>query len=212
VDRDDHDEKRGAGVREERRAHGNFRILEELPDESDAVECTVIGVYTQYGPFAYRTLQQLGVRYQDLDDLLHDVFIVVHRRLESFDPNRSVKAWLYGICKNKVLNHRKSARWRREVLESDLPDPSTEELQPNPEQCMSLEEQRKMLAEVLEVLDLDKRAILVMYEIDGMSYAEIAEVLDIPNGTVGSRLSEARNAFKKALTRRKAQLSKGGPK
>jgi RNA polymerase sigma-70 factor (ECF subfamily) len=65
---------------------------------------------------------------------------------------------------------------------------------------------------LLDELDLDKRAVLVMYEIDRLECKEIAEVLGVPVGTVHSRLDAARNAFQKALARRDARLARGGAK
>jgi len=154
-------------------------------------------------------LQQLGVRLHDLDDLLHEVFVVVQRRLDSYDRNLSLKAWLYGICENKVRNYRKRARWRREVLVYAVPEQGTDSEELNPEQGKSAEKRQLILRELLDELDVNKRAILVMHHIDGMRYGEIAEVLGIPDGTVGSRLSAAIKALKRAYARREARLSKG---
>ena len=217
VDRDERDQRDRAGAQSERLTLPDVTTSDGGPPGGSDGNWTVLRVYTEFGQFVYRTLQQLGIRLQDLDDLLHEVFVVVHVRLDSFDRSRSMKAWLYCICEHKVRNFRRSVRWRREVLVEDLPDASVDdENLPNPEDYVSLREdthmQRRILTNLLDELDLRQRTILVMRHIDGRSYEEIAEVLEIPKGTVGSRLNVALKALKDAFIRREALLSKGGRK
>lgn len=162
-------------------------------------------VYTAYAGKVHRHLQRLGVHPNDLEDLTHEVFIIVHRKLPTFDPAKPLAPWLHGICKKRADRYRRNAYTRRvtpvDVLEFD--DMSCKGT--SPEQRRAREEARAELNELLDELDPDKREILVMYEIDGMDCAEIAQELGIPLGTVHSRLSAARKALLKAYNRREAK-------
>jgi RNA polymerase sigma-70 factor (ECF subfamily) len=154
-------------------------------------------VFTQYGDFVWRTLQRLGVREADLEDVLQEVFIVVHRQLPTFGGRSKMSTWLYGICLRVASTHRRRAWVRREIPGVDLPDSPSSAA--DPEQNVDATMQRHKLAEVLDLMELEKRALLVMFELDELSCEEIAELLGIPIGTVHSRLYAAREAFQAAL-------------
>jgi len=194
-----------------------FRINKWLPwaarsSPPSSVEhpLDVVAVHAQYANFVFRSLQRLGVRPPDLDDLRQEVFIVVHKRLHTFETGGSIQAWLFGICKNVVAHHRQRAYVRRETTAVPVPETSSESVVPSPEESLATKQARAELEALLDELDLDKRAVLVMFEIDQMECEEIAEELGVPVGTVHSRLHAARKAFEKAIARRQARLSRGG--
>lgn len=158
---------------------------------------TVATIYATHGEFVWRSLQRLGVFDTDLKDLSQEVFLVVHRRLDSFDGSALMTTWLFGICLRVVSDYR---RRRRRRPESPL-DPSLEleDRGLSPEQTLARREAQSILARVLDAMDLDKRAAFVMFEIEGVGCGEIAEVLGVPLGTVYSRLHAARAQFQKNL-------------
>lgn len=154
-------------------------------------------VYEQQADFVWRSLQHLGVRGSDLDDLLQEVFVVVHRRLHTFDGSSKLTTWLFGICLRTASRHRRRAYFRWERLTRVLPearDPST------PEDRLAERQAQAILDRVLDRLSLDKRAVFVLFEIEGQNCQAIAELLDIPIGTVHSRLHAARKQVSRALT------------
>lgn len=146
-------------------------------------------VYEQHADFVWRTLQHLGVRQVDLEDLGQEVFVTVHRRLGSFDGRSKLTTWLFGICLNLVLRHRRRAYLRLEFLHAEPPervDPHTPELR------YAEEEARLRLDQLLGKLSPERRATFVLFEIEGVSCEEIAELTSVPVGTVYSRLHLAR--------------------
>lgn len=156
---------------------------------------------TLYGrefSYVYRTLRRLGVRAADVEDLVHDVFVVVHRRLPDFDAARPVRPWLFGIAYRVASDHRRLARHVREVG-VDFPHARCEA--PDPEARAQAAEARDLVLEALDALDLDRRAVLVMHDIDGHAVPEIAAALDVPLNTVYSRLRIARERFEAAVRR-----------
>jgi len=156
-------------------------------------------IYGERAEFVWLTLQRLGVRHADLEDLAHDVFVIAHRKLRSFDGTSRVTTWLFGICLRVAANYRRRAHVR---LERPMGGAETYERFPDlvqPEEVLGLREARTRLSAVLDRIDLTKRAVFVMFEVEGLSCAEIAAQLGIPVGTVYSRLHAARKAFADAF-------------
>lgn len=166
--------------------------------EPDGSALGVEDVYAQHADFVWRTLQHLGVRSADLEDLGQEVFVIVHRKLGSFDGRSKLTTWLFGICLNLVMRHRRRAYLRLEFLHAEPPervDPST------PEARYAEEEARLRLQQLLAKLGPERRATFVLFEIEGMSCEEIAELTSVPVGTVYSRLHLARKQVEAAAAR-----------
>lgn len=161
-------------------------------------------VYATQVDFVFATLQRLGVRESDLEDVLQKVFIDIHQRLHTFDPTKSLEGWIYGICKNECSNDRRLAHRRHEVTSDEPIETSSEGSALQPEELVTRRQARRTLESILDMLDLDKRIVFVMFEVDELSCEEIAQSLGIPLGTVYSRLNAARKAFQKAVERHQA--------
>lgn len=166
-------------------------------------------VHAEHVDFVWATLQRLGVRDSELEDLTQEVFIVVHGRLHTFDPAQSMPAWLFGICRRVSAAHRRRAYVRRERAAEEVAAGAEHE-GAGPEEAVHAREARERLDGLLDQLDADKRAVLVMFEIDEMPCEAIAEQLGVPVGTVYSRLHAARKAFERALARSRARDARGG--
>jgi RNA polymerase sigma-70 factor, ECF subfamily len=156
-------------------------------------------VYQQDFAYVWQTLRRLGVRPSDLEDLAHDVFVVVHRRLGDFDPGRAVRPWLFGIAYRVASEHRRrrpldGPAARSEADVADLVDQA-----PSPERILAADDARRRVAEALEQLPLDQRCVLVLHDIDGVPVPEIALTLELPLNTVYSRLRLGRSKFAAAL-------------
>jgi RNA polymerase sigma-70 factor (ECF subfamily) len=162
--------------------------------------------YALYADFVWRTLQRFGIREADLEDVLQEVFMVVHRQLGAFGGRSQATTWLYGIALRVASTHRRRAWVRRELPTAELPEgPSTSA---GPEQSLGDAEERRKLTEILDLMDLEKRAIFVMFELDEMPCEEIAQLLGVPVGTVHSRLHAARRDFRGALKRWQARRTR----
>jgi RNA polymerase sigma-70 factor (ECF subfamily) len=169
----------------------------------------VLAVHEAHADFVWRSLQRLGVRTADLDDALQEVFIVVHKRLHTYDGSSQLTTWLFGICFRVAAAQRRRAWIRRETPTADPPDDEGTPPSDRPDELAAAREARATLARVLDAMDLDKRAVFVMFEIDELSSEEIATILGVPVGTVYSRLSAARKQFQAKLTRVRAQEQRG---
>jgi RNA polymerase sigma-70 factor (ECF subfamily) len=159
-------------------------------------------LYKQEFGYAWRTLRRLGVRDSDLPDLAHDLFIVAFRHLADYDPARPVRPWLFGIAFRVVSDYRRSARFAREAL-GDAPD--VVDRAPPIDEQIAERQARETVMRVLDALDLDRRAVLVMHDIDGHPVPEIAAALAIPVATAYSRLRLARVDLTAAVKRLRAR-------
>jgi len=73
-------------------------------------------IYREHGRFVWLSLQRLGIQPSDLDDVAQDVFMIVHRRLDTFDRRARVSTWLFGICMRVAANYRRRRRWTRPTM------------------------------------------------------------------------------------------------
>lgn len=149
------------------------------------------------------SLGRLGVELRDRDDLVSEVFLRVHRELASYDEERPLRPWLFAFAARVASEHRRLARHRREVLGEpmDVPSPS-----PAPDHALERRQAQHLVHQALDELDLDKRAVFVLHDLDDTPVPEIARALGIAEGTAYSRLRAARAEFTAAV--RRAQLGR----
>jgi RNA polymerase sigma-70 factor (ECF subfamily) len=156
-------------------------------------------VYDRSAEFVWMTLQRLGVRSADLEDVCHDVFLIAHDKLQEFDTRGRVNAWLFGICLRVAANYRRRARYRLEHVGGGLSGEDSPPLvapaSTHPDRVALKHEAQKRAQAILDSMDLTKRAVFVMFELEGKSCQEIADELGIAVGTVYSRLHAARAFF-----------------
>ncbi|MFT3773664.1 MAG: RNA polymerase sigma factor [Minicystis sp.] len=162
-------------------------------------------MYDEHFRFVWRSLRRLGVPESDVADAVQDVFLVVHRRLGEFEGRSKVTTWLYGICYRVAHDRRRLAHVRRRADDDEghLDDRADE----NADVAAAAERRQglEMLEAILDDLPIEQRAVFTLFELDGVGGEAIAEMLEIPLGTVYSRLRIAREQFKKALARLQAR-------
>ncbi|MDB4937752.1 MAG: polymerase sigma factor RpoE [Labilithrix sp.] len=180
------------------------RLDRATPEDAAAAATAVTRIYQANADFVWRSLQRLGIRDADLDDVLQEVFVVVHQRLHTFDGSAKMTTWLFGICLRVASAYRRRGFRRNETCVAEPPEP-TDRVSASPEHDLAAAESRRRLDMLLDELELEKRAVFVMFEVDEMPCEEIAQILGVPIGTVYSRLHSARKSFQKALARMQAR-------
>lgn len=165
-----------------------------------AFETLTLKYQQQVFNLAYR----LTSRSDLVEDIAQEVFLKCFRSLGRFQGRSSFATWLYRITVNTSINFARLAR-RRGALEVEGPDVYEErfdflrERDPEPERSLELRQIRREISEQISLLSPEHRAVLVLRDVEGFSYEEIAAVLDCPVGTVRSRLSRAREALQSGL-------------
>jgi RNA polymerase sigma-70 factor (ECF subfamily) len=190
-------------------------VTTQFQDRGGAVPPSLEAVYEQSADFVWLSLQRLGVRPSDLDDLCHDVFLIVHRKLHEFDGRTKINAWLFGICMRVVANYRRRAYIRLEHsagnIDEDDVGRSPGEPRADPHEELARREAETKVQAILDRMDLSKRAVFLMFEIEGIACQDIASQLGVPVGTVYSRLHAARQFFaEEAKKQREAESGGSG--
>lgn len=154
-------------------------------------------LFETYAAFVWRTLRYQSVAERDLDDVSQEVFVIVFRKLPEFEPHGSMRAWIYGICVRVARDYRNRAHKRHEVLYDDV----TEQAGGAANADIERRAAQKQLDRMLQRLDEDKRAVLVLHELEGLPMNEVAELVQCPLKTAYSRLAAARKQMLAMLTK-----------
>lgn len=169
----------------------------EAPNAPLQAELTLQSIYVRECDYVWRTLRRFGVPARHVEDVAHDVFVVVHARLAEFDRTRPLRPWLIGIAFRESANFLRKGTQSRELLEElDAEDDGA-----SPEELVSGREARMLVARALATLEPDRRAVFVLHDLNGESVPDIAEALEVPLNTAYSRLRLARQDFTKAVHR-----------
>jgi RNA polymerase sigma-70 factor (ECF subfamily) len=160
-------------------------------------------VYRKHHAFVWRCVRRMGVPDGEVDDLVQEVFVVVHHRLGEFAGHSAITTWLFGIAFRVISHHRRSAEARaRREQQVEPGRPPTE-----PDRRLSRTQAVIVLDELLDRLDDDQRTTFVMAVVVKMTAPEIAELTGAKLNTVYSRLRLARRAMDESL---KAWLAEHG--
>jgi RNA polymerase sigma-70 factor (ECF subfamily) len=154
-------------------------------------------IYSAEFAFVVRSLRRLGVPPADLEDVTHEVFITAFRRRSAFDATRPIKPWLFGIAFRLASDFRRLVRHGRELpldRAGEAPDGSR-----SPDEAAALAQDRRLVLDALGRIDLARRAVFIMHDIEELPVPEIADALEIPSGTAYSRLRAARAEFADAV-------------
>ena len=158
-------------------------------------------VYRDYAAYAWRVLRRLGVLDADVEDVCQELFLVVHKKLPEFAQRSTLRTWLYSIAIRCASDYRRRTRVKHEPPTTafedriDAPQPAS----------LAQREARALLDHILDTLDEPKRAVFVLYELEELSMAEVAEAVSCPLQTAYSRLHAARAEFEAAVKRHHAK-------
>ncbi|HET9934680.1 MAG TPA: RNA polymerase sigma factor [Polyangiaceae bacterium] len=152
--------------------------------------------------YVWHTLRRLGVPERDLADVTHDVFERVYLRLDRYDKSRPLRPWLFGFAFRVAADYRRLSRNRCEQL-GLADEPHDPRLSPA-EELVRAERVTLALA-ALDSIEFERRAVFVLHELDDYPIPEVAEALGINVNTAYSRLRLAREEFRRAAKRLRAQ-------
>ena len=151
-------------------------------------------VYSANIAYIWRVLRTFGVAEAQLEDAAQDVFVVVHRRLGEWEGRAAITTWLFAIARRVASAHRrKTTRTRTEELSDDLAG-GTDTFA-----AMSRAQAAATVMAILERMDEDKRVVFALVELEQLSVAEVARMLELNLNTTYSRLRLARVAFEAAV-------------
>ena len=184
-------------------AHESVFVLRLQANEDAAYDELVRTYHTSIFHVAYRMLGDSG----EAADVVQDIFVKVFRNIRGFRGDSALRTWIFKVAFSEILNRLRwwKRRYRYSTVSldedrgSDTPKIHLRDTQPSPHQALESKEQEAAIQRALSRLSGDHRSILILRDIEGFSYTEIADVLGISVGTVKSRLARARADMKKAL-------------
>lgn len=157
----------------------------------------------RYGRMVYNLSLSLAGDRVEAEDLAQESLVKAVRGLKGFEGRSTLASWIYRITVNAYKNRLRAKATRRALsldADGDATAFSVAAPEAGPEGQALEHEKRRLIARALERLSPDERAVLVLRELDGLSYAEIADALEMPLGTVKSRLARARDVLAQFLS------------
>ncbi len=158
-------------------------------DSESALGERFAAIFDSEFSYVCRSLRRFQIRDSDLEDLAHDVFLAAHAAFRGFDSTRPVKPWLFGITFRIASHHKRRAGYQREEADSELDsvDPA-----PGADVQLEVRDRQRLLIDALGTLDDDRRAVVIMHDVDGIPMQAIATELGFPLFTGYSRLRTGR--------------------
>lgn len=142
-------------------------------------------------PYVWTSLKRLGVAPRDLEDVAHELFLQVLKRLPECDMSQPIRPWLFAFAVRYAADYRRLARHKTDLLGSEEPVATSS----SPEGALAAVERERLVLRALESIDMDRRAVFVLHELDEVPMSEITTALGIPLHTGYSRLRVAREEF-----------------
>jgi RNA polymerase sigma-70 factor (ECF subfamily) len=140
---------------------------------------------------------------EEAQELAQEALLKALHNMDRYDPRYKFSSWIYRICRNLCIDRTRRKRPTSEFNEAITPDPGYSDPEGsgfrNPEDGAIRSEQNVLLHRAMETLGEKYREIIVLYHFSGMSYSDIAETLQIPQGTVMNRLFRARSKLREAM-------------
>lgn len=167
-------------------------IRKAIAGDKTAVEQLILTTQPQLFSFCFHLTHNKQIS----EDLTHDTFLKALASLDKLNQREQFMAWLKKIARNLYLDYLKSAQTKNQVLVEDYESVGLQ-------QSTEISDSQIDAMKILNLLDEEDRTILVLVDIQECSYSETAQILEIPEGTVKSRLSRARDKFSDLYEKKK---------
>jgi len=177
-------------------------LLPRIMAAEDAHE-RLANMFAAHYELVWRSLRRLGTPPEAIDDAVQEVFVIASRRLSSIIVGKE-KAFLFGTAVRIAAAARRTAARRADEL-----DDAVDSTLPPTDELVDRKRVRELLDLIIAKLPDDTRPVFVLYELEGMTMAEIASCLDLRPGTVASRLRRGREVFAATVARLEARRTHG---
>jgi len=168
-------------------------------------------VYKHYFSFVWSCTRRMGVDPSDVDDVVQEIFIVIHGKVATLEQPESLRSWIYGIVRRTASTYHRAKRAKLASVAAFSSEPEMQYPHPlSPLELAEQSDQVRLLWSLLAKLDPPKREAFVLAEFDDMTVPEIASAIDVPLNTVYSRLRTAKLEIEAALAKHHAQTGQRG--
>lgn len=177
------------------------------PGKNEPKSHTLEDVYRTHAGFVWRIVRRFGIPEGSVEDVMHEVFLVVHRRLGEYDGRASMTTWLYSIARGVASNHRRGRAREERRIRLVSPEPSGVV---DPQRATEEVEAADFVRAFVATLDAEKRQIFELVDLEGLPVPQVAQECGIKLNTAYSRLRAARKAFQVAVDRRQKGETRAG--
>jgi RNA polymerase sigma-70 factor (ECF subfamily) len=184
---------------------GDEKVVERCLRGDDAAWETVVN---QYAKRIYNLTYRYTSRRDEAEDLTQEIFIRVYQNLKSFrSESGSFQSWIMKVGRNLIIDHyRRTRRYQQAAGSEEMETMNLrDDKVPNPQRVAEQSEAASFVGAGLQALPPELKEAIILRDLEGMAYLEIAELVGIPEGTVKSRINRARLELAKLLTKRRAQ-------
>jgi RNA polymerase sigma-70 factor, ECF subfamily len=172
------------------------KLPDKLRARSDEFEALALPLF----PALYNLARWLTRNDADAEDLVQETFSKALRGFDSFERGTNFKAWIFRILRNCFLTSKTGLAYTKTVFLEDVPEAAEGSIETTtPESIMMRSDETMAIQNALQQLPAPFIEILVLSDVEELKYKEIASILSLPIGTVMSRLSRARQAFRRSL-------------
>lgn len=182
---------------------GDQQLVERCLEGDDTAWETVI---RSYGQSIYNLSYRFSYRKEDAEDLTQEILLRVYRNLKSYRSEAgSLKNWILRVARNLIIDHyRRQRRMPPSAGSEELETMNIrDETAPNPQQAAERREAAQFLMDGIQSLSFELKEAVILRDIEGMAYHEIADLLDVPEGTIKSRINRGRVELTKLLIKRR---------
>jgi RNA polymerase sigma-70 factor (ECF subfamily) len=173
----------------------SLRVL-RFPSPLPAPDGSCLDTFDRELDYIFVTLQRVGARPADMEDLLQEMFLALHRNWRTLDVTRSLRPWLFGVAFRVVRTHR-----RRRARETPCEGLDPEDIAPSPEGWVQGQESLALLSAALQQVPLSRRSVMVKHDLEGLDVIDIARQLSITKFGVYARLYKGRKELAAAVRR-----------
>lgn len=167
---------------------------------------TFVELYRAHFAYVWKSARRLGISSAEVDDVVQETFLTAHRLRDSYEETGAERSWLFSILFRVVQHHRRLHRRSTALTDAGIDlDALSGSSAPAPDRSAETRETVRILEGILDSLDPEKRAVLVLAEIEEKAVNEIAEILAINVNTAASRLRAAREHVEAAMARHRAR-------
>jgi RNA polymerase sigma-70 factor, ECF subfamily len=168
-------------------------------------------IYRTYFSFVWSCTRRFGISESELEDVVQEIFVVIHARLHTLERSEALRSWIYGIVRRTAGTYHRAKRARVAHVEAFRFEPElTYPHMPSPLDLAEQSDQTRLLWSLIEQLDPPKREAFVLAELDDMTAPEIAAATNVPLNTVYSRIRVARQELEQALAKHEMQSQQQG--
>ena len=158
-----------------------------------------------YSKMIFNLAFQFSGNYQESEDLTHEIFLKLYNSLNKYDSNKNFNAWFLTLARNYMIDNYRKTKWEKTKRDNFNDHFLASNVFDAPEEKILEEENKKIVWESLNLLSADIRMAVILRDIQGKKYEEIAEIVGLPLGTVKSRVNRGRLQLAKIIMKKERE-------